>query len=155
MRVFTYICRFIFINVGFIAASLAASAFLMLMLWGGVAQGEIDVQDARTVMLSIGVPVLSMFAGYYAAWPAMLVFLFAEITRRRSWLFHALGGIVIALAAIARRADAINFANPPQGIIMAIIAAGAVGGSVYWLIAGRNAGKHLDELAATSESEVS
>ncbi len=155
MRFFTYILRFILISVGFIAAIVAASAFLMLMLWGGVAQGDAGHQEMRTLLLSIGVPVLSLFAGYYAFFPAILVFLFSEIAGKRSWLFHAAGGIVIALAAIARRADANSFANPPQGIIMAVIAAGAVGGTAYWLIAGRSAGKHLDEIAATSASKES
>jgi hypothetical protein len=147
MRFFTYILRFILISVGFIAAVVAASAFLMLMLWGGVAQGDVNHQEMRTLLLSIGVPLLSIFAGYYAFLPAMFVYIFAEIAGKRSWLFHAIGGIVIALAAIARRADANSFANPPQGIIMAVIAAGAVGGTAYWLIAGRSAGKHLDQIA--------
>lgn len=155
MRIFTYILRFILISVGFIAAILAASAFLMLMLWGGVADGDVNHQDMRTLLLSIGVPVLSLFAGYYAFFPAILVFLFSEISGKRSWLFHAIGGIVIALTAIARRADANSFANPPQVIIMAVIAAGAVGGTAYWIIAGRSAGKHLDEIASTSVSEES
>ncbi len=155
MRFLTYIIRFILISLGFIAAILAASGFLMLMLWGGVAQGEVHQQEVSTVLLGIGTPLLSLFAGYYAFFPAILVFVFAEVTGRRSWLFHSIGGIVIALAAIARRADANSFADPPQGIIMAVIAAGAVGGTVYWLIAGRSAGKHLDDIAATSASEES
>jgi hypothetical protein len=155
MRIFTYILRFILISVGFITAILAASAFLMLMLWGGVADSDVNHQDMRTLLLSIGVPVLSLFAGYYAFFPAIIVFLFSEIAGKCSWLFHAIGGIVIALAAIARRADANSFANPPQGIIMAVIAAGAVGGTAYWLIAGRSAGKHLDEIASISASEES
>jgi hypothetical protein len=31
--------------------------------------------------------------------------------------------------------------------VMAALAAGAVGGSVYWLIAGRNSGRVLDRIA--------
>jgi hypothetical protein len=147
MRLFTYILRFILISLGFIAAILAGSAFLILMLWGGVGQGDVDHDTIRVVLLGIGIPVLSIFAGYYSFLPAILVYLFSEVSGKRSWLFHAIGGIVIALAAIARRADANSFANPPQGIIMAVIAAGAVGGTAYWLIAGRSAGKHLDEIA--------
>ncbi|MGL4490175.1 MAG: hypothetical protein ACRCU5_12105 [Rhizobiaceae bacterium] len=155
MRFLTYLIRFILISLGFIVAVLASSAFLMLMLWGGIAQGDANHQEVQNVLLSVGTSVLAAFVGYYAFFPAILVFMFAEITGRRSWLFHSIGGIVIALAAIARRADANNFANPPQGIIMAVIAAGAVGGTVYWLFAGRSAGKHLDEIAATSPSEES
>jgi hypothetical protein len=155
MRFITYIIRFILISIGFIAAILAASGFLMLMLWGGIAEGDVRHQEVSTVLLGIGTPLLSLFAGYYASIPAFFFYVFAEATGRRSWLFHSIGGIVIALAAIARRADANSFANPPSGIIMAVIAAGAVGGTVYWLIAGRSAGKHLDDIAATSASEES
>ncbi len=155
MRFFTYILRFIVISIGFIAAVLAASAFLVLMLWGGMGQGDVDHQQLGAALLGIGTPLLALFAGYYAFFPAIIVYIFAEITGRRSWLFHAIAGIVIALAAIARRADANSFANPPQGIIMAVIAAGAVGGTAYWLIAGRSAGKHIDAIAATSASEES
>ncbi len=152
MRFFTYILRFILISVGFIAAVLSASGFLVFLLWGGIGQSDMDHHALVTAMLGIGTPLLAMFAGYYAFLPAIIVFVFAEITGKRSWLFHALGGIVIALAAIARRADANSFANPPQGIIIAIIAAGAVGGTAYWLIAGRTAGKHLDDVSASASS---
>jgi hypothetical protein len=40
-----------------------------------------------------------------------------------------------------------GLANPRPGIIMGVLGAGAVGGSVYWLIAGRNSGRNLDRLA--------
>jgi hypothetical protein len=155
MRFFTYILRFVLISIGFIAALLSASGFLVLMLWGGIGQGDVEHQQLGSLLLGIGIPLLALFAAYYAFLPAIIVFLFSEIAGKRSWLFHALSGILIALAAIARRADANSFANPPQGIIMAVIAAGAVGGTAYWLIAGRTAGKHIDDIVATSQSEES
>jgi hypothetical protein len=155
MRFLIYVLRFVLISIGFIAAVLAASGFLVLMLWGGIGQGDVEHQQLGSLFLGIGIPLLALFAAYYAFLPAIIVFLFSEIAGKRSWLFHALSGIFIALAAIARRADANSFGNPPQGIILAVIAAGAVGGTAYWLIAGRSAGSHLDEIAATAPSEES
>jgi hypothetical protein len=155
MRFFTHLLRFIIISIGYIAAVLSASGFLILMLWGGIGQGDADQLHLGTALLAIGTPLLALFAGYYAFFPAIIVYIFSEIAGKRSWLFHAISGIFIALAAIARRADANSFGNPPQGIILAVIAAGAVGGTAYWLIAGRSAGSHLDEIATTAPSEES
>jgi hypothetical protein len=75
------------------------------------------------------------------------VVMIAELGNRRSWLFHALSGMAVAVAAMAVRANSGSLGNPGSGLVMAALAAGAVGGSVYWLIAGRNSGRVLDRIA--------
>lgn len=150
MRILHHILRLVLIITGFAVSVLCASAFLLFLVWGGIGQGDPDFQNTAAVLAGLGVPVLASFVSYYAFVPAVIVFIFAEISGRRSWLFHAISGILIALAALARRAGANGFDNPPSGIVMAVIAAGAVGGTAYWLVAGRSAGRHLDQSAATS-----
>ena len=90
-----------------------------------------------------------------AFFPALALILWAEIGNRRSWLFHALSGMAAGLAALAIRANAMALANPRPGIMMAALAAGAVGGTVYWVISGRNSGKNLDRLAESLTSRSS
>ena len=90
---------------------------------------------------------MTIFAARDAFFPALALILWAEVGNRRSWLFHALSSMAASLAALAIRANALALANPRPGIMMAALAAGAVGGTVYWLFAGRNSGKNLDRLA--------
>lgn len=145
-----YIIRFSLITIAFLSAAIGASAFMILLLWGGVSHGETgDPEFQNFVKLAAGIstPLLASFVGYYTFLPAMAVALVSEYLSKRSWLFHALGGIVVALVAIFRRADANDFATPPSGIMLVIIAAGVIFGTIYWLIAGRTAGITSRELS--------
>lgn len=146
-RFISHILRFCIITIAFLTAAIGASAFMILLLWGGVSHGETgDPEFQNFVKLAAGIstPLLAAFVGYYTFLPTVLVALVSEILSKRSWLFHGLAGIFVALAALIQRANANHFDNPPNGIIMVIIAAGVIFGTIYWLIAGRSAGKHLD-----------
>jgi hypothetical protein len=146
-RVFFYIGRFFIICLAYIIAVTAACGFLLFLLWGGLVRGDADLQTPLGVAAGLSLPVVSVFAARYAFFPMMLAVLVAEAGNRRSWLFHALAGMAVAVAAMAVRANSDSLGNPGSGIVIAAIAAGAVGGSVYWLIAGRSSGRMLDRLA--------
>jgi hypothetical protein len=148
-RVFSYIGRFLVVTLGFVFAVTAACAFLLFLLWGGLVRGDENLQTPLGVAAGLSLPIVSAFAARYSFFPMMLVVLIAEIGGRKSWLFHALGGMFVALAAMILRANAGALDNPATGIFAAALAAGAVGGTVYWLIAGRSSGQMLDRMAET------
>ena len=152
IRLLSYIGRFILVSFAFIAAVLAACAFVMLLLWGGITGGEEELRRPLGAVAGLSVPVIAVFAARYAFWPAMAVILLAEWSNRRSWLFHALGGIAIAAAAVIIRANREGLQTPDPGAFAAVLAAGAVGGTVYWLIAGRSSGRMLDDVAERRDS---
>jgi hypothetical protein len=146
-RVFSYIGRFFMVCLGYALAVIAACAFLLFLLWGGLVRGDEDLQTPLGVAAGFSLPIVSAFAARYAFFPMMLAVMIAELGNRRSWLFHALSGMAVAVAAMAVRANSGSLGNPGSGLVMAALAAGAVGGSVYWLIAGRNSGRVLDRIA--------
>lgn len=149
IRFVSHLLRFVLILAGFIFAVVAASAFMLFLAWGGLTHGDPQSERLMTIAAGLSLPVLVAFAGYYSFAPAFAFSVIAEISGRRSWLFHAVGGMVVAIAALAIRSDA----PLRSGLGLVVLAAGAVGGTVYWLIAGRSSGKHLDEAAADPTSE--
>jgi hypothetical protein len=150
-RVFSYIARFIVISLAYVFAVTAACGFLLFLLWGGLVRGDEDLQTPLGVAAGFSLPIVSAFAARYSFFPMMLVVLIAETGSRRSWLYHALGGMFVALSAMILRANAGALSNPGPGLVAAGLAAGAIGGTVYWLVAGRNSGRMLDRMAeATS-----
>jgi hypothetical protein len=150
-RLISHLLRFMLITAGFIAAIAAASLFMLTLGWGGLLRGDPSTEELMKVAVGLSLPLMAAFAGYYAFLPALVLSVISEIFAKRSWLFHALGGIAVAISALAIRSD-----MPLQsGVLMVVLAAGAVGGTTYWLIAGRSAGKHLDELSISKPDETS
>lgn len=150
-RFVSHLLRFILITAGFIAAIVAASLFMLVLVWGGMLRGDPETERLMSLAVGLSLPVVVAFTGYYAFVPGIMFAIVAEITSRRSWLFHALGGMAVAIIALAIRSDM----TMRPGILMIVLAAGAVGGTAYWLVAGRSAGKHLDQAAAISPSRES
>ncbi len=148
-RFVSHILRFILITAGFIAAIIAASLFILVLVWGDMLRGDPETERLLGVAVGLSLPIVIAFAGYYAFAPGIAFAVIAEITARRSWLFHALGGMAVALVALAIRSEI----EMRPGILMIVLAAGAVGGTIYWLIAGRSAGKHLDDLTTSASKE--
>ena len=154
-RLLTHIFRFIVITFGYAVAVMAACAFLLFLLWGGVMRGDPDLQLPAGIAAGFTLPLVTVFAARYAFFPMIFVVLWAETGNRRSWLFHALAGMAVAVAAMAIRANDGQLNYPGSGLLMAVLAAGAVGGSAYWLIAGRNSGRSLDRMADELTSRAS
>ncbi len=142
-RIISHILRFCLIIIAFLSAAIGASAFMIFLIWGTLSHGQVgnsEFQNFVQLAAGISTPLLAAFVAYYTFLPTMAVALVSEYLAKRSWLFHSLGGIVVALVAISRRADANSFATPPSGIMLVVIAAGVIFGTIYWSVAGRSAG---------------
>jgi len=86
------------------------------------------------------------FVGAVAILPALLAVLISEAARLRSFLYYGVGGALVALASyygsdISVRLENTTDVPPVNNALQLAAAAGIVGGLVYWLIAGRNAGR--------------
>jgi hypothetical protein len=155
-RVFIYLGRFAVIILGYVAAAFAASAFMHLLTLGaaGFSPQSEPLLITRSVMASV--LIVALFTAYFAFIPSLPVVLAAEMLGRRDWLFYALGGIVVAAAALgmlwlanepisgglglAEDAAQIDPALRDPTFLMFVAAGGIVGGIAYWLVAGRLAG---------------
>ncbi|PTW63309.1 hypothetical protein C8N35_1011360 [Breoghania corrubedonensis] len=160
MDAFHVFGRLFAIVFAFCLASVAASFFLAFAVPGWVpaawvfdhwqvghdlfvydyqASGQFaDLADmvTRLVVATVGASII----GGLAFVPAALAILVAEILRLRSILYHVLVGglIAIALLVATRVPEAGSTRLPPDWNLF--LAAGFVGGFVYWLIAGRGSG---------------
>ena len=139
-RVFAWLGRFAVILAGYVAAALAASAFLNLVFLGSAGFSAEQAPMVATGSIVFSIPFVALFVAYFAFIPSIPVILVAEILGRRDWLSYAIGGAVIGLAVV--------------GFFFAIIGGGMVGGIAYWLIAGRWAGSWLGPAGSAGTSDV-
>ncbi len=113
--------------------------------------------------------MLGGFAGISVAAPALVAILIGELLQLRSWIFYAAAGALIALGAWSlfnlpflndiwiefswpggggfqesfrqNLGDAFQKIFRGERALIALSAAGLLGGLVYWLVAGKTAGK--------------
>jgi hypothetical protein len=138
-RVLDYLLRFAVIIVGYAVASLAASAFLNVVMLALVVLTDGDAPGWDSIIFTI--PIVTLFVAYFAFIPSTFAILAGEIFSKRDWLFYALaGGIVGTIAFGFLRGAARHEAATDLNLAFAMIASGMVGGIGYWLIAGRSAG---------------
>ncbi|MCX2695491.1 MULTISPECIES: hypothetical protein [Ochrobactrum] len=161
---FDYITRFVVIVFGYCVAVLAAGFFLAAILYSqvdvlGYAMSDPFFQDIFTEIrdswdmtgfyaaVLVGGPVLAFMAGGFSFFPALVLIVIAEARGWKSSLPYCIGGLVIGLLAMGTGS---LFAITDQQIAASIAlltgafaCSGVVGGFVYWLIAGRNAGRFL------------
>ena len=141
-RIIAYLIRFAAILVGYVVASLAASAFLNILVLAHLGYTPANPEPTATASLYFSVPFVALFVAYFGFMPAAVVILIAELLGRRDWLFYALGGAVIAvvfLGFVHNVGDA-NFDVTETNARLAVIGSGMVGGIFYWLCCGRWAG---------------
>ncbi|MAZ83799.1 MAG: hypothetical protein CME90_09355 [Hoeflea sp.] len=137
------IIRFIAIGFGYLIACLGAGisyVFLSGLIrpedFGRVPGVEI------TFTFIVGVIGVSAAFGRAALLPALLLIGVLELTARRDWLYFAIGGMLIGATTGAFAIS--NSVGEAVAWPLAVSAvAGAVGGSVYWLITGRSSGSWL------------
>jgi len=134
--------RLFTILIGYIAAALAASAMLHVLLLPalGFTPDEVGFILAGGAMVSV--PFVAILVAWFAFLPFLVVVLAAEFLGARSWLYYALTGGLAGLLVDGfawRSADpAATLAAEPR-FIAVLVAAGIIGGSAYWLVAGRAA----------------
>ncbi|RVC57826.1 hypothetical protein [Mesorhizobium sp.] len=141
-RFIAYVIRFAVILVGYIAASLAASAFLNILFLGSLGYTPDQTHPTAAASLYFSIPFVALFVAYFAFMPAAVVIVAAEILGRRDWLFYAIagGGVAAAFLGFVRQSGDPDFVVADTSAILAVIGSGMVGGIFYWLAAGRWAG---------------
>lgn len=130
--------------VASLAAGMAIAAGVLGPQWH-VLSGDIGERATFWGVAFFG----SVFTGAVGLLPLAIMIVLAEAFKIRSLLINALAGAALLLAGyygsgLARPGYEESIDEPPPPISRAAevaAAAGAVGGFVYWLIAGRNAGR--------------
>ncbi|TDH37697.1 hypothetical protein E2A64_00690 [Pseudohoeflea suaedae] len=137
------IIRFIAIGFGYLVACLGAGISYVFL--SGLVRPEdfgrvpgIEI----TFTLIVGVIGVSAAFGRAALLPAFLAIGILEVTARRDWLYFVVGGMLIG-AATGAFAIAGSEGEAVAWPLAVSAVAGAVGGSVYWLFAGRSSGSWL------------
>ena len=127
---------------GYIAAALATSAALHVLLLPTLGFTPDEVGFILTGGAMVSIPFLAILVAWTAFLPFLLVVLVAEFLGGRNWLYYALTGgltgIVMDGFAWQSAEPAATLATEPR-FIAVLVAAGIVGGSAYWLVAGRRA----------------
>src|SRR3954464_12380534 len=135
--------RIFVILFGLLAASLVAGAILVSAVLfpalSDFADGPID-PSVVNVLLGFGF----IFVSGFALLPALLVVLITEAFYIRGALAYAVGGGVVGLACylglVPFDPATLRFDGIVRRHLEIMTGAGIVGGLIYWMIAGRNAG---------------
>ncbi len=138
------ISRLFVIAIGFLAACFVAGMIVVTAIlfpeFSDLGNGPID-QSAFEVVIGFGF----IFVSGFALIPAMLIALITEAFSIRSVLAYAIGGGVVGAACylglVPFDPETFHFEGIVRRHLEILTGAGIVGGLVYWLIAGRNAGR--------------
>jgi hypothetical protein len=146
-RIFVIIFALI---VAMMAAGIALAIGIIAPDWAGV-----DSDPFERVTFFIVSFFATSFVGAVAMVPALIVILFSEITRMRSFVYYGVGGALVALVSyygsdISIRLENTTDVPPVANALQLAAAAGIVGGLAYWLLAGRNAGRWRDTRAPST-----
>lgn len=156
------------IVIGYGCAVLAAGFFLATLLYSqidlNVITGDFifwqdDVADLKDLWSPFGyynavlvaAPILAVFCGGFSFFPALLAIIWSEIRAIRGSVYYCICGLLIGLLAVATSNMVVlsgqDTANPLAFILGVQASAGIIGGFVYWLVAGRNAGRLFERPA--------
>jgi hypothetical protein len=135
--------RLFAILFGFLAASFVGGLIVVIAIlfpeFSDLGAGPID-QGAFNVLIGFGF----IFVSGFALIPALLVALITEAFAIRRVLAYAIGGGVVGLACylglVPFDPETFHFEGIVRRHLEIMTGAGIVGGLVYWMIAGRNAG---------------
>lgn len=142
-RFLLYLGKFAHMLLGYLAASLAASAFLNMVFLGAAGLMAADIPpEVATGSMVFTIPFTALFVAYFAFVPALVVMLLAELLGKRDWLFYALSGGFVALVFLgfAYQGGDPGFAYRAPLLPVSIIGSGLIGGIAYWFVTGRFAG---------------
>lgn len=147
-----YLWRLCVLVSGFVLAMVGAAGFMLVIAYGGLIAQEPEFVHLYGFGMVALTPVITLYVASHSFAPAMIALLIAEFWSVRDSLYYmAAGGAIGAYGIVEMRVRVPEF-NPST--IAAIIAAGAVGGFIFWLFAGRSAGKWAEvETSTYSEPE--
>jgi hypothetical protein len=135
--------RLVVIAFGFLAACFVAGMIVVMAIlfpeFSDLGEGPVD-QGAFDVIIGFGF----IFVSGFALIPAALIALITEAFAIRSAIAYALGGGAVGLACylglVPFDPATFHFEGIVRRHLEIMTGAGIVGGMLYWLIAGRNAG---------------
>jgi hypothetical protein len=136
--------RLFAIAFGFLFACMVAGLIVVFAILfpevSALDTGAID-PNALNILLGFGF----IFVSGFALLPALIVVAITEAFYVRSALAYGIGGAVVGLACylglIPFDPDTMQFSGIVRRHLEVMTGAGIVGGLIYWLIAGRNAGR--------------
>jgi hypothetical protein len=136
--------RLFAIAFGFLIACLVAGAIVVFaVLFPEMSALDTGVIDPNTINILLGFGFI--FASGFALLPALIVVAITESFSIRSILAYAIGGGVVGLACylglVPFNTTAWRFEGIVRRHLEVMTGAGIVGGLIYWMIAGRNAGR--------------
>ena len=140
----TLIVRLFVIAFGILLACFVAGMLVVTALlfpeWSDVTGVAID-QSTANILIGFGF----IFVSGFALLPALLVIALTEAFYVRSALAYAVGGGIVGLVCylglIPFDPATFHFEGIVRRHLEVMVGAGIAGGFVYWLIAGRNAGR--------------
>ncbi|MEM7461237.1 MAG: hypothetical protein AAF362_01000 [Pseudomonadota bacterium] len=150
------IVRLVSVTFALFLGILSATMFLSL----GIVRDVVD--PAMQFHFDTGadgflIPLFGLIASPFVAAavmaPALLVIAFAELMRWRGMITNLLLGGVVAVFVGWQQFLLDESQSISDGTLVVLLAAGFVGGFVYWTIAGRSAGNWLEERRPRSEPE--
>jgi phosphotransferase system glucose/maltose/N-acetylglucosamine-specific IIC component len=132
---------FLALIVAIVAAGIVLTIGIVAPDWAGV-----DSDPFERVSFFIVSFFATSLVGAVAMLPALVVIIISEAARLRNFLYYGVGGALVGLASyygsdISVRLENTTDVAPVGNTLQLAAAAGIVGGVVYWLIAGRNAGR--------------
>src|SRR5215471_8733404 len=144
MRPMALIGRLIVILIGFLASCLVGGMIVVMALlfpeFSDLGAGPVD-EGTIDILLGFGF----IFISGFALLPAMIVVAISEAFYIRSALAYAVGGALVGLACylglVPFDTETLRFNGIVRRHLEIMTGAGIVAGLVYWLIAGRNAGR--------------
>jgi hypothetical protein len=136
--------RLFVILFGFCVACLVAGAIVVFaVLFPEMSALDTGVIDPNALNIILGFGFI--FVSGFALLPATIVVAITEAFYIRSVLAYALGGAVVGLACylglVPFDPDTLRFDGIVRRHLEVMTGAGIVGGLIYWVIAGRNAGR--------------
>lgn len=135
--------RLVLIPIAFILAALTAAAIVVSLGLEHFTQAihGADAGEETVVRTFDFMQQVSALTSGLSIIPALAVVIIGEVGRIRSWLYYMFGGGV-ALACVpflARLSQNEALVMPASTVWQVLATAGFAAGTVYWLIAGRNA----------------
>jgi hypothetical protein len=135
--------RLFVIALGFLAACLAAGMIVVgAVLFPEFSNLGDDPIDRTGIDIVVGFAFI--FVSGFAFLPAVIIALITETFSIRSILAYAIGGGCVGLACYLGltpfNPDTMHFEGVVRRHLEIMTGAGIVGGLLYWMIAGRNAG---------------
>jgi hypothetical protein len=142
-----FVILFAFLIASFFGGLVVTSAVVMRE-WTNLALGPVD-DGLFMVFATFG----WVFVSWFALLPALIAIVVSEIFSLRSVVFYGLAGAAIGALAYASLGGfdpaLLGIDSAERREVEIMVGAGIVAGFVYWLIAGRNAGRWREPLNQT------